>query len=327
MALARVKTWIAGEILTAADLNNEFNNILNNPITLISPTTGVITFTTAQTFPFSQVVTSSAGVLSQASPSRVSGLIGTLSSQIGSFAANYHQMRSTNGIVSWVVAATSAYSVNLGTAGPAAGGRDQAGVFASTYVHWYAISTGVGSTAIAGLVSSNPPEAGPVAMPTSYIGWTYLGVSAYSSSSTTLNGPHRFQGSHAKYDTRVSVLSGGTSTTVGAVSTVTNLPRNAVMFILDGSATVGYNSAADATAVLELHNTTSGAVGSPSNAYPSALLGFGAGHTFGWSWTAVMPQTTAQNFGYAFNNGSTASITSNAASLNLTEYTMPNGDV
>ena len=37
MTLARVKVWIAGDVLTAADLNAEFNNILNNPGTLISP--------------------------------------------------------------------------------------------------------------------------------------------------------------------------------------------------------------------------------------------------------------------------------------------------
>ena len=38
MALTRVKTWIS-EILTAADLNAEFNNILNNATSLISPAT------------------------------------------------------------------------------------------------------------------------------------------------------------------------------------------------------------------------------------------------------------------------------------------------
>lgn len=38
MALARIKTWIS-EILTAADLNAEFNNILNNATSLISPAT------------------------------------------------------------------------------------------------------------------------------------------------------------------------------------------------------------------------------------------------------------------------------------------------
>ncbi len=42
MALARIKTWTLGEILTAGDLNSEFNNILNNPISLISPATADI---------------------------------------------------------------------------------------------------------------------------------------------------------------------------------------------------------------------------------------------------------------------------------------------
>ena len=42
MSLARVKTWAASEVLTAADLNAEFNNILNNPIALISPLTANI---------------------------------------------------------------------------------------------------------------------------------------------------------------------------------------------------------------------------------------------------------------------------------------------
>ena len=41
MALGRVKTWIV-ETLTASDLNAEFNNILNNAISLISPLTGTL---------------------------------------------------------------------------------------------------------------------------------------------------------------------------------------------------------------------------------------------------------------------------------------------
>ena len=40
MALARVKTWNPGDTLTAADLNGEFNNLLNNALALISPLTG-----------------------------------------------------------------------------------------------------------------------------------------------------------------------------------------------------------------------------------------------------------------------------------------------
>ena len=42
MALSRVKTWIAGEILSAADLNAEFNNILSNADSLFSPLTGTL---------------------------------------------------------------------------------------------------------------------------------------------------------------------------------------------------------------------------------------------------------------------------------------------
>lgn len=40
MALSRVKSWSSGEVLTASDLNSEFNNILNNARSLISPLTG-----------------------------------------------------------------------------------------------------------------------------------------------------------------------------------------------------------------------------------------------------------------------------------------------
>ncbi len=40
MALAAVKTFVAAEVLTAADLNTLNTNILNNALTLISPLTG-----------------------------------------------------------------------------------------------------------------------------------------------------------------------------------------------------------------------------------------------------------------------------------------------
>ncbi len=44
MALSRVKTWIAGEVLTASDLNSEFNNLINNAVSLISPVAGAFDF-------------------------------------------------------------------------------------------------------------------------------------------------------------------------------------------------------------------------------------------------------------------------------------------
>jgi hypothetical protein len=42
--LGRIKTWIDGETLFSVDLNGEINNILNNPVSLISPSTGAIDF-------------------------------------------------------------------------------------------------------------------------------------------------------------------------------------------------------------------------------------------------------------------------------------------
>lgn len=42
MALSRIKTWVSGEVLTASDLNAEFNNPLNNALSLISPLTGAL---------------------------------------------------------------------------------------------------------------------------------------------------------------------------------------------------------------------------------------------------------------------------------------------
>ena len=39
MSLARLKTWVLGEVLSASDLNAEFNNILNNATSLVSPVT------------------------------------------------------------------------------------------------------------------------------------------------------------------------------------------------------------------------------------------------------------------------------------------------
>lgn len=41
MSIARVKVW-GDEILTASDLNGEFNNIINNALALISPLTGTL---------------------------------------------------------------------------------------------------------------------------------------------------------------------------------------------------------------------------------------------------------------------------------------------
>jgi hypothetical protein len=44
MAISRTKTWSSGEVLTASDLNAEFDNILNNATSLVSPLTADLAF-------------------------------------------------------------------------------------------------------------------------------------------------------------------------------------------------------------------------------------------------------------------------------------------
>ena len=56
MAISRVKTWVAEEVLDADDQNAEFDNILDNALTLVSPWTGNITL--ASTFTCSPAITS-----------------------------------------------------------------------------------------------------------------------------------------------------------------------------------------------------------------------------------------------------------------------------
>lgn len=320
MALARAHVWNAGDILKAADQNGEFNNILNNPISLISPSTGAINFNlqshtnllpsaiTATSASNGQVLQVSGGNSVWAAapaaffPSRVSNLQGLISSQSGLFTADSYLMRTTGGTQSWTVTATSSFSVSIGTAGPAANGRDIAGAFASTYVHWYAISTGSGSTAPAGLVSTNPPTVGPAALPANYSGWTYLGASPYSSASTAVTSTHQFRGNQMFFLNRGDNLilsAGSVQTSLTQVSYSTVVPPNApkiMVQILAGAAVAGAISVDQASTFQQVPQVTGGVE------------------------YVVVPQTS---LGLSYQMGAGAG----SLNINLMGYFMPNGDV
>src|SRR5689334_10737497 len=67
MSLSRVKTWNPGDVLTAADLNGEFDNFINHPIAFISPTTGPINFNLqAHSGLLPSVITASSGTTGSA---------------------------------------------------------------------------------------------------------------------------------------------------------------------------------------------------------------------------------------------------------------------
>ena len=42
MAISRVTTWIAGQVLTASALNQEIDNLINNALAAVSPLTGTL---------------------------------------------------------------------------------------------------------------------------------------------------------------------------------------------------------------------------------------------------------------------------------------------
>lgn len=251
MSLARAHTWNPGDVLTAQDLNGEFNNILNNPISLVSPTTGTINFNlqahtnllpsaiTATSGTTNQVLTVVGGVTVFSSAalsgsivgfaSRVRGLTVTVSSSQGAtLAFEECTLRTTStSPTSIAISATSSFGVNLGTAGPAAGGRDQAGVFASTFVHIYAISTGAGSTAPAGLASTNFPFP---TMPANYSHVAYMGTYPYSSASTGFTNGAFQNGSLVSYSSQQVVLSAGGATVETAITITGVVPAQALTF-------------------------------------------------------------------------------------------------
>ncbi len=158
MPLSRITNYVDGNVLTGAQLNNEFDNILNNGPALVSA--------------------SIPGV------SIVQGLQGNFDTNLASFQANGYQLKSTSTIAS--LTATSSYSINTQTAGPIAGGRDQVGAFASTDIHFYAITTGGTSTNARGICSSTPPPTGPT-LPAGYSAWAYLCSVKYDTPSSGMS--------------------------------------------------------------------------------------------------------------------------------------------
>jgi len=303
MTLARLTNYVDGNTLTGAQLNNEFDNILNNGPALVGLTNPSIT--------------------------QVSGLSGTMISNIGSFQAVAYSLRSTTGLQS--LTATSSYSINTQTAGPVANGRDQAAVFANPEVHFYAITTGLNSTRANGIASSTPPPTGPT-LPAGYTAWAYLATVKYdvtasgSAADAAVTGsrvvflPARplFSNSAVTVETSFSI---GVDSVFGAVPTLAPTYYLALSAMRVLSASVGGQGLAThrlraASGQNYMDYITQG--GSATNATGTQVY-TGAG-----SYLPVPNVNSSPSF-YYFNtitNGTSASF-----SAALLGYAVPNGDV
>ena len=199
------------------------------------------------------------------------------------------------------------------------GGRDTAAVFASTYAHWYVISTGANSTTPAGIVSTVPPPNGPT-MPTNYSAWAYLGGSVYTSASTSVSADHAFRGNKAFYNTAVTPITAGVATVETAVSISSAVPSNALTYAIAGNGNpVGSGGNIDLQ--LLIRNVTGNTVYNPRF---GIYGGLGAvNQVIAWP-LGVMTNTSSQQFFYL--HVLTTGAIGNGTTITLPWYEMPNGD-
>lgn len=296
MTLSRLVTYTDGNTLTGAQLNAEFDNILNNGPSLISLTIPAY--------------------------SAVSGLNGSISTAgIGSFSANAYQLKSTSVICS--LSATSSYSINTQTAGPIANGRDQAAVFASTQVHFYAITTGGTSTNAAGICSTKPPNIGPT-LPAGYTAWAYLTSITYSTLSSAPAIPTFVTGSRVYARTPQSLLTAGGALVETDVACGATVPNTAQDFTISIANSGGITPSSGGSLSIAHFFYTEPAVVSYS--YSIQLPSTQASGTLnGGLYHITFPNVrTTPTFGYS--NNITAG-TSSHISAGLVSYRCPNGDV
>lgn len=362
MAVSRITNYVNGNTLTGPQLNAEFDNILTNGVAVAFPATGAMDFSTqalsnvvlenlaahtASTVTgrvyvytpqnyLALVLTSGASLAAgvrylgpNGAHSAVYGLTGSLISNIGSFAAvGYNVHRSFDGVLA--VNATSSYSVNTQTAGPVANGRDQAAVFASTDVHFYAITTGYQSTSPQGLASSVPPPVGPT-LPTNYQNWAYLCSAKYSTGSSAMPLASVISGSRVFYSTNASGT-GQALVSAGAATVLTSTPTGAETLVpsiaTQMQISVGLQTGLAAGGVGSINVSAFIAPASTTLLMQAgrlyALLSSGSGGEIGQGGLKVsLPVVTNPPAVYYQNLIQTG--TSGTLSLNLDGYTVPNG--
>jgi hypothetical protein len=128
---------------------------------------------------------------------------------------------------------TGVLTNDTSVAGPAAGGKDQAGAFAANnWIHFYFIIKADG-TGLSTLSSLTTPPTGPT-LPATYTHWAYAGAVRYNATPLLIKTTMR--GSWMTYTDGMNAsnnaLAGGAATTETAVSLAAFVPPNAKMMNL-----------------------------------------------------------------------------------------------
>lgn len=169
-----------------------------------------------------------AATLSQlAMGSRVKGLTGNTVGAgftTATFSAAEVLMRNPTSGASILALAVGPVVCNIGTAGPAANGRDQAGAFGNnSWVHFWFISNGATVSTLASASATAPT------LPSGYVAQAYIG--AVRLGTGTLSDVSFF-GSRTLYTSAIVAISSGTASAPTAVSLSAFVPPNALSFSL-----------------------------------------------------------------------------------------------
>lgn len=209
----------------------------------------------------------------------------------------------------------AAITCDLGLSGPAANGRDQAGVFgASSFIHLYFIWNG---STVATLASLTAPPTGPV-LPSGYTHWCYATCLNWNNVSNII--PMRTQGNQTWFDlasgggNRVQAASAPVVFTASGTGAL--VPLNAVTIQL----WVLLNFVHTVPLEFQLFLRPTGASNS-GQIYVDVVTQVAATTCAGSNYVTIFPGTSS---GVEFKLSS-APATSGGATIDVLGFTLPNG--
>ncbi len=262
------------------------------------------------------------GNLASPNLSRVMGLIGvnnagTPNSQYDLSAAGIVFYNPSDGAV-FVKNNQTVLTNNVLTAGPAANGRDQAGVFGTNvWIHEYFIIKRDGT--VATLSSLIPPPVGPT-LPATYIAWAYCGAVRYNVTPVLVK--THMRGAQAFYEAVQGVLITGAAVVETAVSVAAFVPPNALKYTIVNEPTGGITFQADGAGLLDVSLKLRIVTGADWRVIRGFHNGAGISKFVIWPLQDIVMPNIGQQFFYLIV---IVNATSAITNLACAGYTMPNG--